>query len=79
MEIRQRASSAFAEHARSEQAVVCRVISQHQRLLYTYDLLDRESSAVARGLRELGVAKGSRVAVSLGNNIEYATVRQRLD
>ena len=53
---------------------VSRVISQHQRISYTYERLDRESSAVARGLRELGVAKGSRVAVSLGNNIEYATV-----
>jgi acyl-CoA synthetase (AMP-forming)/AMP-acid ligase II len=56
---------------------VYRVISQHQRLSYTYERLDRESNAVARGLRELGVAKGSRVAVSLGNNMEYATVRLR--
>jgi acyl-CoA synthetase (AMP-forming)/AMP-acid ligase II len=58
-------------------AYVYRVISQHQRLSYTYERLDRESNAVARGLRELGVAKGSRVAVSLGNNMEYATVRLR--
>jgi non-ribosomal peptide synthetase component E (peptide arylation enzyme) len=36
--------------------------------------LDAKSNALARGLRELGVQKGKRVAVSLGNNIEFAVV-----
>jgi non-ribosomal peptide synthetase component E (peptide arylation enzyme) len=36
--------------------------------------LDAKSNALARGLRELGVQKGERVAVSLGNNIEFAVV-----
>ena len=40
----------------------------------SYDSLDRESNCLARGLLRLGVKKGDRVAVSLGNNIEYATV-----
>jgi acyl-CoA synthetase (AMP-forming)/AMP-acid ligase II len=38
----------------------------------TYEELDQKSNALARGLREIGVSKGDRVAVSLGNNIEFA-------
>ncbi|KAL9028981.1 MAG: hypothetical protein Q9196_002724 [Gyalolechia fulgens] len=51
------------------------VISRHQQTRLTYDELDRKSNALANGLQNLGVGKGDRVAVSLGNNIEYATVR----
>jgi non-ribosomal peptide synthetase component E (peptide arylation enzyme) len=40
----------------------------------TYDELDQDSDRLARGLEKLGVKKGERCAVSLGNNIEYATV-----
>ncbi|KAL8947989.1 MAG: hypothetical protein Q9222_005784 [Ikaeria aurantiellina] len=40
----------------------------------TYDALDGQSNALARGLQKAGVKKGDRVAVSLGNNVEYATV-----
>jgi TBC1 domain family member 8/9 len=40
----------------------------------SYDSLDRESNCLARGLLKLGVKKGDRVAVSLGNNLEYAIV-----
>lgn len=40
----------------------------------TYDALDRKSNALARGLSNVGVRKGDRVAVSLGNSIEYAVV-----
>jgi non-ribosomal peptide synthetase component E (peptide arylation enzyme) len=50
------------------------VISHHQRTTLTYDVLDRESNKLARGLQNLGVRKGDRVAVSLGNNVEFATV-----
>ena len=32
------------------------------------------SSNLAAGLRDVGVRKGDRVAVSLGNNVEYAAV-----
>jgi non-ribosomal peptide synthetase component E (peptide arylation enzyme) len=51
-----------------------RVISHHQRIRLTYDALDRDSNRLARGLQKLGVKKGERVAVSLGNNAEFATV-----
>jgi non-ribosomal peptide synthetase component E (peptide arylation enzyme) len=50
------------------------VISRHQQIRLTYEALDRDSNALARGLASLGVKKGDRVAVSLGNNAEYATV-----
>ena len=53
----------------------CRVISRHQQERLTYDALNLKSNALARGLSNIGVKKGDRVAVSLGNNIEYATVR----
>lgn len=50
------------------------VISHHQRTRLTYDALDRDSNALAHGLARLGVKRGERVAVSLGNNVEFATV-----
>jgi non-ribosomal peptide synthetase component E (peptide arylation enzyme) len=40
----------------------------------TYRELDEKSNALARGLEQIGVEKGERVAVSLGNNIEFAVV-----
>lgn len=49
------------------------VISRHQQGILTYDGLDQQSNALARGLQSLGVKKGDRVAVSLGNNLEFAT------
>ncbi|KAF2202342.1 acyl-CoA synthetase/AMP-acid ligase-like protein II [Delitschia confertaspora ATCC 74209] len=54
------------------------VISRHQQKILTYDALDRDSNALARGLAKLGVKKGDRVAVSLGNNVEYATTTYAL-
>ncbi|KAF1938735.1 acyl-CoA synthetase/AMP-acid ligase-like protein II [Clathrospora elynae] len=54
------------------------VISHHQRIRLTYDALDRHSNALARGLQKLGVKKGDRVAVSLGNNAEFATTTYAL-
>lgn len=51
-----------------------RVVSRHQQLRLTYHALDGKSSALARGLLGRGVKRGDRVAVSLGNNIEYAIV-----
>ncbi|KIW04484.1 uncharacterized protein PV09_04243 [Verruconis gallopava] len=48
------------------------VISRHQRRAMTYYQLDRDSNALARGLANVGVKKGDRCAVMLGNNIEYA-------
>jgi non-ribosomal peptide synthetase component E (peptide arylation enzyme) len=50
------------------------VISHHQRTRLSYDALDRASNQLARGLQKIGVKKGERVAVSLGNNVEFATV-----
>lgn len=50
------------------------VISRHQGMRLTYGALDKKSRAFAQGLLALGVKKGDRVAVMLGNNIEYAIV-----
>ena len=50
------------------------VISRHQGARLTYGALDNKSRAFAQGLLALGVKKGDRVAVMLGNNIEYAIV-----
>ncbi|KAI4659217.1 uncharacterized protein J4E78_005643 [Alternaria triticimaculans] len=54
------------------------VISHHQRIRLTYDALNRDSNRLARGLQKLGVKKGERVAVSLGNNAEFATLTYAL-
>ena len=54
------------------------VISRHQRQRLTYDELDLRSNALARGLQDVGVKKGDRVAVNLGNNIEFATTTYAL-
>ncbi|KAF1995942.1 acetyl-CoA synthetase-like protein [Amniculicola lignicola CBS 123094] len=48
------------------------VISHHQRMQLTYDRLDKASTSLAWGLVNRGVKKGERVAVSLGNNVEFA-------
>ena len=40
----------------------------------TYHELDKRSNALARGLQGIGVKKGDRVSVSLGNNTEFAIV-----
>ena len=50
------------------------VISRSQKERLTYRGLDERSNALARGLRSQGVVKGDRVAVSLGNNWEFAVV-----
>lgn len=52
-----------------------RVISHHQNISLTYDGLDRDSNVLVHGLLRRGLKKGDRVAVSLGNCVEYATVR----
>ena len=54
------------------------VISRAQKERLTYRELDERSNALARGLRERGVKKGDRVAVSLGNNWEYAVTNYAL-
>lgn len=54
------------------------MISHHQDTVLTYDQLDRDSDALARGLAKQGVNKGDRVAVSLGNNLENATATYAL-
>lgn len=50
------------------------VVSKHQRTSLTYEQLDWRSNALARGLMEKGVRKGERVAISLGNGVEFAVV-----
>lgn len=50
------------------------VISRAQNRRSTYRELDENSNILARGLQSLGVKKGDRVCVSLGNNMEFATL-----
>jgi acyl-coenzyme A synthetase/AMP-(fatty) acid ligase len=52
----------------------CRVIARHQNATLTYQDLDVQSDALARGLERQGVQKGDRVAVMLGNSVEYCVV-----
>ena len=47
-------------------------MSRHQRQQLSYHALDSLSTALAHGLARQAVRKGDRVAVSLGNSIEYA-------
>ncbi|PGH05939.1 hypothetical protein AJ80_08251 [Polytolypa hystricis UAMH7299] len=47
------------------------VVARHQRQRLTYEELDLKSNSLARGLAARGVTKGDRVAVSLGNSIEF--------
>jgi non-ribosomal peptide synthetase component E (peptide arylation enzyme) len=44
----------------------------------SYRELDERSNVIAAGLRERGVKKGERVAVSLGNSWEFAVVTYSL-
>lgn len=50
------------------------MISRHQNAKLTYDDLDVQSGILARGLERAGVQKGDRVAVMLGNGVEYCVV-----
>ncbi|GAM82769.1 hypothetical protein ANO11243_007550 [Dothideomycetidae sp. 11243] len=54
------------------------IISRHQQTKLTYHDLDARSNALARGLQARGVRKGDRVAVSLGNNVEFAATTYAL-
>ncbi|KAL4925740.1 putative AMP-binding enzyme [Aspergillus undulatus] len=54
------------------------VISKHQNDRVTYAGLEARSNALARGLESVGVRKGDRVAVMLGNSMEHATVTYAL-
>ena len=50
------------------------VVSRAQGKRLSYGELDERSSSIAKTLQELGVKKGDRVAVSLGNNLEFGAV-----
>ena len=50
------------------------VISQHQDESYSYLELQTRSNRLAFGLHSLGVRKGDRVGVPLGNRSEYVDV-----
>ncbi|KAJ5518256.1 hypothetical protein N7453_000678 [Penicillium expansum] len=54
------------------------VISRHQNDRATYASLDARSNALARGLESVGVGKGERVGVMLGNSMEYAVATYAL-
>lgn len=60
------------EDGNAQELRFSRVSSYHQKTTLTYDELDKKSNALARGLQSIGVKKGDRVSVSLGNNIEFA-------
>ncbi|APA11099.1 hypothetical protein sscle_07g058690 [Sclerotinia sclerotiorum 1980 UF-70] len=50
------------------------LISRSQNTKLTYRELDEKSNVIAHGLRTLGVKKGDRVAVSLGNGWEFGAI-----
>ena len=50
------------------------VVARHQSERLSYEDLDLRSNALGAGLQKEGVRKGDRVAVSLGNNVEFAVV-----
>ncbi|TGO74210.1 hypothetical protein BELL_0299g00010 [Botrytis elliptica] len=50
------------------------LISRSQNVKLTYRELDEKSNVIACGLRNLGVQKGDRVAVSLGNGWEFGAI-----
>jgi acyl-CoA synthetase (AMP-forming)/AMP-acid ligase II len=54
------------------------VISRHQAKRLTYHQLDVDSNVLAKGLQSMGVKKGDRVCVQLGNSIEFSTVTYAL-
>ncbi|KAJ5353942.1 hypothetical protein N7541_006506 [Penicillium brevicompactum] len=54
------------------------VVSRHQNDRVTYASLDTRSNALARGLGSVGVRKGDRVGVMLGNSMEYAVATYAL-
>ncbi|KAJ5689475.1 hypothetical protein N7462_003867 [Penicillium macrosclerotiorum] len=54
------------------------VISKHQNDRVSYATLDFRSNALARGLKSIGVKKGERVGVMLGNSMEYAVATYAL-
>ncbi|KUL92136.1 hypothetical protein ZTR_02539 [Talaromyces verruculosus] len=54
------------------------VVARHQKGRFTYNELDRNSNALARGLQSISVQKGDRVAVMLGNSLEYASLTYAL-
>ncbi|KAF4762811.1 hypothetical protein HAV15_000208 [Penicillium sp. str.  len=54
------------------------VISRHQNDRATYASLDARSNSLARGLESVGVGKGERVGVMLGNSMEYAVATYAL-
>ncbi|KAJ5709118.1 hypothetical protein N7493_010452 [Penicillium malachiteum] len=54
------------------------VISKHQNDRITYSSLDTRSNALARGLESVGVKKGDRVGVMLGNSMEFAIMTYAL-
>ncbi|KAJ5146060.1 uncharacterized protein N7515_000624 [Penicillium bovifimosum] len=54
------------------------VVSRHQNDRVTYATLDSRSNALARGLESVGVKKGERVGVMLGNSMEYAVATYAL-
>jgi non-ribosomal peptide synthetase component E (peptide arylation enzyme) len=47
-------------------------------VILSYRDLDERSTTLAYGLRDRGVMKGDRVAVSLGNNWEFAVTTYAL-
>ncbi|RFU29355.1 hypothetical protein B7463_g6986, partial [Scytalidium lignicola] len=54
------------------------LISRSQGVRLTYAELDERSNALALGLRDQGVSKGDRVAVSLGNGWEFGVITYAL-
>ena len=47
------------------------VVSHHQNRTLTYSETDKRSDHLARGLAAVGVRKGDRVPIMMGNMVEY--------
>ncbi|KAJ7057840.1 hypothetical protein C8F01DRAFT_1371920 [Mycena amicta] len=81
------ASEILAKHS-ARPALICRNesprahggppsqnLGRSDRLAWSFDEFDRHINALARGLLGLGVTKGDRVGVLMGNNSAYATLQ----
>ncbi|KAI0073641.1 acyl-CoA synthetase [Panus rudis PR-1116 ss-1] len=64
-----------AEHPRAHGGPVSRNLGVTRHLAWDFEEFDRHIEALARGLLDLGVKKGDRVGVVMGNNSAYAMLQ----
>ncbi|KIK70178.1 hypothetical protein GYMLUDRAFT_236596 [Collybiopsis luxurians FD-317 M1] len=64
-----------SEKARAHGGPPSRNMGRTSHLAWDFDEFERHIDAVARGLLSMGVQKGDRIAVIMGNNSAYATLQ----